>query len=127
MTIEQEIKRQKKIIEAATEGGWWTDGLYIYFADNNMIADRFEDDGQDFIRARGIGAGLTEKQQEMNMDFIAESRTAWPRVLKALEVATKELTEIFNSIDFADEFEPHARHAKIALAKIQEILEEGEK
>ena len=59
MTLTDELQRQRKIIEAATEGPW----------DDKPASKEWIEN------------------LENNAEFCRESRTAWPRVLEALEVA----------------------------------------
>lgn len=69
--LQKEIQRQKKIIQAATGGPWKSKSLTRY-PDCITL-----ESGLEVARANTL---LDER-------FIAESRTAWPRALEALELA----------------------------------------
>lgn len=83
--LQNEIQRQKEIIEKATEGPWRYDGLEVYASGGHNVA-KYSDAGM--YDATDI--------DPRDCEFIAESRTAWPRVLEALERAVFRLNQAEN-------------------------------
>lgn len=83
--LESEIKRLRELCENATEGRWFTDELCYVF--NNPNCDIM------VLQARGTGAGLSDEQQANNLRLAAESQTALPKLLDALELALRGLSQ----------------------------------
>jgi hypothetical protein len=87
MTIDLEIQRQKKIIEAATSPPYHTMKRF-----NGPCAQ----DGEGFFQICEFNRNMPNWVNDEQ--FYIQSRTAWPRVLDALEKAVFRLNTVARSM-----------------------------
>lgn len=85
--LESFIAEVKAAEQAATKGPWALDsmGMFIFGPKMEMIAS--EDAATANILLRGVGGGLP---MEANADFIANSRTYVPTLVRLVEMLTEE-------------------------------------
>lgn len=121
MTIQEEIERQKEIIEAVTEGPWKWDAGNLQV---ETIPNRYTICDVESEITGDLNGAHPDYDYFSTGEFIAEARTCWPRVLKALEIAMQDLRSIKNGVGVKDG--KCKNLAKACLEDIQKILKREE-